>query len=194
MEQPISGAAGQPPKNPLLRECYDWMGTLTCTVFVIIFIFTFLLRTVSVDGPSMMNTLQNGDHLILVEAGYTPKAGDIVVLYTTAEKQPIIKRVIATAGQTLDIDYQKHTVKVNGHVLNEPYIREPTAFEGVVPVSMPVTVPAGHIFVMGDNRNNSLDSRSGIVGMVDVHDVLGHALIRLFPNPTILQTAPIAVH
>lgn len=177
----------------LLRECYDWMGTLVGTIFIILFLFTFILRTVSVDGPSMMNTLQNGDHLILFEMGYTPKAGDIVVLYTKAEKQPIIKRVIATAGQTVDINYQTHTVKVDGHTLSEPYIREPTAFEGILPVNMPAKVPAGHIFVMGDNRNNSYDSRSSAIGMVTTRDVLGHAILRLFPNPKVLQTADIAV-
>lgn len=188
-----SFAPGRQASGGLLRECYDWAGTLIGTVFVIVMLFTFVLRTVSVDGPSMMNTLHNGDRLILMEMGYQPKAGDIVVLYTATEKQPIIKRVIATAGQTVDINYQTHVVTVDGHKLNEPYIREPTAFEGIVPVFMPATVPAGHIFVMGDNRNNSLDSRSSAIGMLDVRNVLGHAVLRLFPNAGVLRTADIAV-
>ena len=179
--------------NAFLRDCYDWTGTLVGVLLIIVLVFTFVLRTVSVQGQSMMNTLQNNDHLILWELGYTPKAGDIVVLYTKAETQPIIKRVIATGGQTVDIDYQTHQVKVDGRGLKEPYIREPTEFEGIGPVSMPAKVPAGRIFVMGDNRNDSLDSRSGEIGMVDVHAVLGHAVFRLFPNTGVLRTADIAV-
>ncbi|HCC00692.1 MAG TPA: signal peptidase I [Ruminococcaceae bacterium] len=175
------------------QSVYDWIGMLIGIITVLILCFSFIFRTVSVDGSSMTNTLQNNDRLILLEMGYAPKAGDIVVLYAPAETHPIIKRVIATAGQTVNINYVTHEVSVNGHILNEPYIREATAFEGISPVTMPTTVPAGHIFVMGDNRNNSLDSRSGAIGMISTNDVLGHAVLRFLPNSKVLKTADIAV-
>ena len=104
------------------------------------------------------------------------------MLNTRAVTSPIIKRVVAVGGQTVDINYSTGTVYVDGRARKEPYVREPTNFEGVNPVSMPVKVPKGYVFVMGDNRNNSLDSRSGAIGNVDVRNIMGRAVLRIFPT------------
>lgn len=167
-------------------ETYDWLEAVVFSVAVVVMIFTFLFRIVGVEGPSMENTLQNGDRVIISILDYHPKSGDIVVLNTRAiPTSPIIKRVVAVGGQTVNIDYTTGAVYVDGKLQKEPYIRELTHFEGENPVSMPVKVPKGDVFVMGDNRNNSLDSRSGAIGNVDVRNIMGHAVLRIFPTKAI---------
>jgi len=153
-----------------------------CIVLFVIFLFTFVVRITVVDGESMENTLFNGDIVLVRSIGYEPVQGDIVVLTKkTFESQSIIKRVIATGGQTVDVDYAAGTVSVDGVVLDEPYIKEamqvPWWGEGV----NHVTVPEGCVFVMGDNRNHSSDSRAPEIGIVDERCVIGRALTVLFP-------------
>jgi signal peptidase I len=150
---------------------------------VFVLLFSFVFREVGVDGISMMNTLNNGDKLLILSLGYKPQHDDIVVIYAKNLQKPIVKRVIAVAGQTVNIDYTAHRVYVNGILQNEPFIKNPTAFMGDSPiVEMPVTVPAGCVFVMGDNRNESVDSRSGEIGMINTKYILGEAIFRYFPT------------
>ncbi len=164
-------------------ETYDWLEAVVFSIAVVVMIFTFFFRIVGVQGPSMENTLQNGDRVIISILGYHPKAGDIVVLNTPAvPTSPIIKRIIAVGGQRVNINYQTGAVYVDGKLRQEKYIRETTTFEGEDPVPMPVKVPKGFVFVMGDNRNNSFDSRSSAIGNVDMRNIMGHAVLRIFPT------------
>ena len=150
----------------------------------VLLVFMLIFRLVTVSGPSMMQTLQHGDNLILLSnVFYTnPKFGDIVVASKDSFKngEPIIKRVIATEGQTVDIDFATGIVYVDGNALDEPYTNTPTnLMEGV---QFPIVVDEGCIFVMGDNRNDSLDSRSPDIGQIDRREVLGKVLFLALPG------------
>ena len=159
---------------------FEWVQSIVSALVVCILIFVFLCRTVGVVGPSMQNTLVEGDRLIVSNFLYTPTYGDIVVFRKTSFKNDaIIKRVIATEGQIVDIDFYEGVVYVDGVALDEPYTASPTYdpedFSG------PVEVPEGCIFVMGDNRNHSTDSRDGRISCVDTRCVIGKALFRITP-------------
>jgi signal peptidase I len=163
------------------NEAYDWIQSIVSALLICVLIFVFIARIISVEGPSMNPTLNDGDKLLVSGLFYTPKQGDIVILRKESFKEePIVKRVIAVTGQTIDIDFEKGIVYVDGKALEEDYTAEPTwrtlDFEG------PVTVPEGCIFVMGDNRNNSTDSRSDRIGFVDLRYVLGRAYLLLLPG------------
>lgn len=176
------GNALQPADGFDIRsETYDWIEAIVFSIAAVVLLFTFIFRIVGVDGTSMQNTLQNGDRVVLSILNYHPKQGDIVVLTTKAVDKPIIKRVIAVGGQTVDIDYSTGKVYVDGKLQKEPYIKDPTTFQGQDPVAMPVTVPKGYVFVMGDNRNNSYDSRSSAIGNIDERYIMGRAIFRIFP-------------
>jgi len=169
-------------KNPnkALGELYDWLQVIVAAIVVIVLVFVFVARTIVVDGDSMNPTLYNTNRIVLSDLFYTPKYGDIVVLHSNLEGgMTIIKRVIATAGQTVDINFATGVVTVDGKALDEPYTASPTNLQE--DFTGPVTVPAGCIFVMGDNRNNSTDSRNSEVGMVDSREVMGRLLFRLLP-------------
>ncbi len=122
---------------------------------------------------------ESGDRLLISNLFYTPEYGDIVVIHTDMEEEAIIKRIIATEGQEVDIDFLTGEVKVDGVVLDEPYINNLTLDSG--DVSFPVTVPDGCVFVLGDNRSVSLDSRYSDVGMVSIDDILGRVVLRIYP-------------
>ncbi len=147
----------------------------------IVLVFTLAVRLIGVDGSSMVPTLHDHDQLLVSRLFYSePKSGDIVVLTKTSfMREPIVKRIIAVEGQTIDIDFITHEVTVDGNVLYEPYINEETASPG--DMDFPQTVPEGCIFVMGDNRNGSTDSRWLRLGMVDKRCILGRVLFRVFP-------------
>lgn len=163
------------------QELYQTLQSLVGIVLVIILLFTFVARITVVDGESMENTLHDRDIVLTWTLGYTPSQGDIVVLTKESfREQSIIKRVIATEGQTVDIDYSTGTVYVDGIALDEPYIRELMRQPWGETIDH-VTVPEGHIFVMGDNRNNSSDSRVPAIGVVDERCVIGRSVLRLFP-------------
>ena len=167
------------------RDLYEWVQSLVGSVLVVVAIFTFVIRMMGVDGHSMLNTLQHGDRLLVVNSMlyHDYKYGDIVILRKNGvfDDDPIVKRVIAVEGQTVDIDFAEGIVYVDGEALEEDYIREPTyTAEGT---EFPLTVPEGSIFVMGDNRNGSSDSRDYRLGTVYTRSVIGKAAFLIFPGP-----------
>lgn len=165
----------------LRLDLYFWLQALVMALVALILVFTLVGRIIGVQGSSMVPTLHDRDMLLLQSIGYTPKQGDVVVLTKKSfMPQPIVKRVIAVGGQTVDIDYSAGTVSVDGEVLDEPYINEFMTMPFYENLSS-VTVPEGSIFVMGDNRNRSSDSRDVSLGVVDERYVLGRALFVVLP-------------
>lgn len=183
-EQPEPMYQPQSAAQSFSAGLYSWLQPILFALAVLFVVSTFLGRLIGVDGLSMVPTLHDGDMLILRSIGYTPTNGDVVVLAEASFRSgaPIVKRVIATAGQRVDIDYDAHTVSVDGKVLSEPYLdpNDPMVAKPNA-VNNHLTVPPGHIFVMGDNRNNSLDSRYEEVGPVDERCVIGKAVWSLKP-------------
>jgi signal peptidase I len=166
------------------EDLFSWLQALVFALIILILAFTFFGRIISVQGSSMVPTLQDRDLLVLQSFGYTPKSGDVVVVTKPfgATDNPIVKRIIATGGQTVDIDYDRGVVLVDGEALYEPYINE----RMLPPYSQYETithaeVPEGSVFVMGDNRNASSDSRDYRLGLVDERYVLGRAMLILLP-------------
>ena len=167
-------------KMNILLYLHDFVYWLTG----ILLVFLLLFRVVVVSGPSMNQTLVHGDYLLLINnVFYTqPKQGDIIVAAKASfdAGEPIIKRVIATEGQWVDIDFDTGTVYVNGTALVEPYTNTPTnLYEGI---SFPLMVDEGCFFVMGDNRNESKDSRSIEIGQIDEREILGKAIFLFMPG------------
>ena len=166
------------------RELYEWIQALVCSVLAVVLLFTFGVRLIGVDGRSMVPTLQDGDRLLVLNSmfcgGYAP--GDIVVLRKESFlPTPIVKRVIAVEGQVVDVDFGSGVVFVDGKPLQEEYIQERTfTAEGTV---FPLTVPEGCVFVLGDNRNHSTDSRDARLGTVDTRYIIGRAVFLAFPGP-----------
>ena len=165
------------------QNVFEWYEALISAALVLVLVFSLFFRIIQVDGESMVPTLQDGDRLLVLNAmrdndyGY----GDIVVLRKdTFLEEPIVKRVIAPEGQPVDIDFVSGAVYVDGELLEEDYINEPTYVEEGT--EFPLTVPEGSIFVMGDNRNHSSDSRSSDLGTVDTRYVIGKAVFLLFPG------------
>lgn len=177
------------PEESLIQNLYYWLQTLVLAVVAIVLLFTFVGRISRVEGDSMYATLHNGDLLLLQSAGYEPKAGDIVVLNKTTDEtiallggDAIVKRIIATEGQTVSIDYETSTVYVDGQPLDEPYVRERMEWRfGPYSGQTPFVVPEGSVFVLGDNRNYSTDSRHEMLGTIDSRYILGRAVCILFP-------------
>ncbi|MFB2020118.1 signal peptidase I [Pseudoflavonifractor sp. P01025] len=166
-------------------DLFYWLNALTTALVVLVLVFTFFGRLTRVDGNSMDYTLQNNELLLVWSLGYTPQQGDIVVLNKTTATHldgvAIVKRVIAVGGQTVDIDYATSTVYVDGEPLDEPYIWEPMVDIYGDRGSTHIEVPEGSIFVMGDNRNDSDDSRDNLIGTIDEDYVLGKAVFSIFP-------------
>ena len=165
-----------------VAHCYEWLEALISSLIVVVLLFTLLFRIVNVSGPSMLPTLQSNDRVLLTSYFYQPKQGDVVVITHTAKLQePIIKRVIALENQTVDIDFETGTVYVDGQALDESAYIENGITTQPSDYTYPLTVPPGHLFVLGDNRAVSNDSRSSAVGMIDERYVLGKAEFVVFP-------------
>ena len=164
---------------------FDWTRALVGAVLAVVLFFVFVAQVITVQGPSMQNTFYAGDKVLVLKSALCDvQAGDIVMIhqYNAELNETIIKRVIATGGQTVDIDFNSGTVCVDGVALEEDYIAERTySAEGL---SFPVTLEEGEIFVMGDNRNHSTDSRSTMLGVIDERYVVGKAIFLLFPGKT----------
>ena len=182
-EQAAAKAVKNGKKKPeenltMAQELYQTLQSLVWIVLAVIFLFTFVMRITMVDGASMENTLHDRNIVAVRSIAYTPKQGDIVVLTKESfrEGQSIIKRVIATEGQTVDIDYSTSTVYVDGEALTEPYIKEYMRVPVFGDVVNHLTVPEGCIFVMGDNRTGSNDSRFLSQPYIPVDAIQGHML------------------
>ena len=161
-----------------------YLHDLIYLLAIVMIVFVFLFRIVVVSGSSMYSTLWNGDWLLVTGSVFSkePQVGDIVVASKESFNfgEPIIKRVIATEGQTVDIDFEAGIVYVDGVALQEDYTYTPTNVEeGIV---FPITIADGCIFAMGDNRNGSRDSRDPSIGMIDTRELLGKAVFLLFPG------------
>ena len=161
------------------RETLEWYDALAVAVAVIALIFTFAVRIVQVDGSSMNPTLYDGDR-VLIAAFLQPQYEDVVVVdsYIPYGK-PLVKRVIGKEGDVIDIDFEQGIVYRNGEALEEPYIAEPTWMQESV--NFPITVPKGCLYLMGDNRNQSADSRYPEIGIVDERCVIGRVVAVIFP-------------
>ncbi len=166
------------------REAYEWVRSLVTAVLTIVLVFTFLVRMMGVQGPSMIPTLQNGDRLLVVNSAIVSeyRRGDIVIARKKSfSDDPIVKRVIAVGGQTVDIDFGAGVVYVDGEAQKEDYINDLTyTYEGT---DFPLTVPEGSVFLMGDNRNMSTDSREPRIGTVDTRYLIGKAVLLVYPGP-----------
>ena len=166
----------------MINTVFEWGNTLIAALIVLVLLMTFAFRQVTVDGVSMMDTLQDNDRLIITDIFYTPSAGDIVVIsHAENYDKPLIKRIIATAGQTLSIDFETGEVVVDGVLLDETYAKGITQAVSRNPMEIPSVIPEGYVFVMGDNREHSLDSRSSDIGLIAVDDIIGKAVLRIYP-------------
>ena len=185
-------------KKSLLREIIGFAEILIVTLFCVSLIFTYLLSIVTVDGDSMEETLFSDERVLVSQVSRHPEAGDIVVAYAayvnvfnddgimfrhTGLQKKIIKRVIAVGGQTIDIDFKRGEVFVDGEKLKEDYVtlglthNDDGAFSG----KYPLTIPEGYYFVMGDNRPVSRDSHSSYLGLVSQDEIMGKVLFRISP-------------
>lgn len=179
-----------------LQDVVEIVETMLVSVFVVLIAFTYLIRPVTVEGRSMNPTLLDQDKLVMFRLFYQPQQGDIVVVNNRkghvfdendrikesefSLNEAIIKRVIAVEGQMVNVDERAGIVYVDGVALDEPYINEPTTSNDGAFI-YPITIPEGYVFVMGDNRNHSTDSRNSAVGLVPVEDVLGKTFFRYAP-------------
>ena len=166
----------QKKENSILENCFEWVSMLIIALVSVVVIFALFFRVVTVSGDSMKNSLKDGDRVVLVTQFYHIERGDIIVA-THNGHEPYIKRVIAVAGDTIDIDEESGLVLLNGETITEDYVLggfTPTFdFEG------PYTVREGEIFAMGDNRQVSYDCRD--LGAFHEDDVAGEVALRLFP-------------
>ena len=177
-------AANGNEANNWKKSVMLYLHDLIYMLMGILLAFLLLFRVIVVSGDSMYSTLMDGDYLLLLGnlVYQEPEQGDIVVISkkTFDNGKPIVKRVIATEGQTVDIDFDNALVFVDGIALEEPYINSPTSFnEGTV---FPLTVEENCIFVLGDNRGVSRDSRDPVIGQVDEREVLGKAIFLMIPG------------
>ena len=179
--------AKQEQERPEGRDLYEWVQALVCSVLAVVILFTFVIRLIGVDGHSMVPTLQDRDRLLVLNSLLYDdyRYGDIVILRKNGvfDGDPIVKRVIATGGQTVDIDFSTGDIWVDGVLLEEDYINERTYLEEGT--EFPLTVPKGSVFVMGDNRNHSSDSRDSRLGTVDCRYIIGTAVFLAFPGPDV---------
>lgn len=176
--------------NTVLNSVLDWIETIVMYIFVVILIFSFVLRIVVVEGKSMMVTLYNSDLLVVTNILYEPENNDIIVLNSDVLDKTVVKRVIAVEGQTVEIDYNNNYVAVDGEKLTENYIKESVMYDDKLEFDQKYfdvnsqkyiyKVPENCVFVLGDNRNHSSDSR--YFGCVDVDDILGKVILRIMSS------------
>ncbi|MBE6633318.1 MAG: signal peptidase I [Ruminococcaceae bacterium] len=194
-----------PPTRPpmskrIISAVFDYVELFAWSVLAVLVVFTFGIRLCRVDGQSMENTLQNDERLLLYSAAYTPEQGDIIVFHLSGDRASLqktfVKRVIAVGGQTVEIDLNKKTVTVDGKLYDDPHAVLKNLSDQEVDYYysslfsygldsntgiFKTTVPEGKVFAMGDNRNNSKDSRNVEIGFVDERCILGKVILRVYP-------------
>ncbi len=165
------------------KEVYEWIQCVVVALICCVLLFVFIARVIDVVGYSMVPTLDDGDKIIITRLAGDYERGDIVVLRKdTFREEPIVKRIIAVEGQTIDIDFDNGIVYVDGEALDEPYVNELTYDrEDFETYERPLEIPEGCVFVMGDNRNNSTDSRRETIGCVDTRYIMGKVIFRILP-------------
>lgn len=198
-ENEIESVETNGDKKDFRHEILEWMEVVVTALVAVVLVFTFVIRIATIQGPSMENTLYSGEKVLISKVAYTPKQGDVVVIsrnYNAVDpseikwpddpnnSEPIIKRIIAVEGQTVDIDFDKGIVYVDGKKIDDSYTKTPT--NAKADVQFPQTVPKGCVFVLGDNRNNSTDSRFSQLGtdgngMVKEEYIIGCVYLRIFP-------------
>lgn len=172
------------PCGRMMRGFYEFIEMLSLVTVAIVLCFSFVFRLNIVDGPSMENTLHTGEYLLVSDLFYEPVPGDIVVVHDVTAgsyTDPIVKRVIAVGGQTVDIDYTTWTLTVDGKVVDESSYRKLSDRLLLSDMKYPFTVEEGYVFVMGDNRNHSADSRLSEIGQIDERCIVGKVYARVFP-------------
>lgn len=186
LTEPAGDNSPQSSEKPetLAASVFEWIEIFVFSFTLVLIVMTFVIRHSPVIGSSMAHTLAENDILLVSGVLYTPEQNDIIVFQSPGVgfDEPLVKRVIAVGGQTVDIDFASWTVTVDGKKLDESYVNfeEGTVMRSF-DIAFPLTVPEGYIFVMGDNRNHSLDSRNSMVGLVDERYVIGRVIYRLFP-------------
>lgn len=170
------------------NEMYQWFSSLVWAIVIFSFITITVFRFVAVNGSSMESTLMDGERLLSSNVFYTPKSGDIIIFTVDGlrfsgysdRNYPLVKRIIAVEGEEVELDFDEGTVKVNGQLLDEPYA-SPMHNSEDMQQQTKFIVPENTVFVMGDNREVSMDSRSSVVGFVDTRSIIGHVLLRFSP-------------
>ncbi len=168
-----------------VRSMYEWLEEIVFALVAVILVFTFLFRVVTVTGKSMLPNFVEGEKVVVTNLGHDIEQGTVVVV-TNVLEEPIIKRVIATEGQTVNIDYDTGTVYIDGEALNETQFGIENGitfhpYDGYEALVFPQTVPKGCVFVLGDNRTVSRDSRYAEIGMIDTRHIMGEAVFKLYP-------------
>jgi len=164
-----------------MKKLYEFAESFCISIFLVTVIMLFVFRVVTVEGSSMYNTLSENDRIIITDMFYTPEKGDIIVTDSSnGLSKPLVKRIIATGGDTIRISYKTGEVFVNNQLLSENYILEPMKTEEKDDLVM--TIDDGYVFLMGDNRNVSWDSRSEVVGQINENEILGKVVFRILPG------------
>lgn len=176
----ISNGSNENVANTFSEAIFDIFESVSQAIILVVIALSFVVKIVNVSGWSMLNTLRDGDKLVVMKWNYRPQSGDVVVIKRGQNlDEPLVKRVIATEGQSLKINFTTGTVKVDGKPVEEKYVRETTRLRG--DAQIPEVIPEGYCFVMGDNRNHSMDSRFKDVGLIPYDYVIGKAEWILYP-------------
>ncbi len=180
----------EPKKTNWKKEVLEWVASILIAVVLALTIRQYVFTLVKVQGASMEPTLSNSDRLYVNRFFYTPQKGDVIIFEpASAPGHPYVKRIIATEGDTVYIDFKTGDVYINDTLIQEPYIKEKTKKKGMYIINQektvgysrenPIVIKPDHYFVMGDNRNNSKDSRE--LGQIPKEEIMGGAVFRFWP-------------